>query len=146
MQGLNAEERRLYACRNNSHEDMLAWLEAKANITLREKREQKQQQSQSADGPYAVDEQAFYCANAYQVVKFTQKWRDEHNVVERSKKQYRSPNGLRWAPHRGTMIPEDEWNEDEYQEWRAHHYMACYQKVQDLRDRIAKKENAAVID
>ena len=55
-------------------------------------------------------------------------------------KKFGHDQGIRWAPHKGKMIPLSEWNEDEYQEWRAHHYMSCYQKVQDMRDRHAQAE------
>jgi hypothetical protein len=122
---LTLEEKRLYASRDNSYEDRLAWLEAKAAIKEREAKERQQDKSGTSrkDGPIIP------------IFKAPAGFED----LGRSKK-FGHDQGIRWAPHKGKMIPLSEWNEDEYQEWRAHHYMSCYQKVQDMRDRHAQAE------
>ena len=134
MSDLTKEERRAYARRNESYDAMIEWKGHEKAIAVRRQGETKQETKQP-EQTYAVDEMAFYCSNPYQVVKFTQEWRDKKDVVNRSKKKW-EPDGLRWAPHRGTMIPIEEWNEDEYQDWRARHYLECFEKVQRLKEKV----------
>ena len=118
MSDLTKEEKQAYARRNESFDDMVAWRKMETLINVRRGKE-------SNNAPSRIP--------AFEQKSFTQEEQDER--VRRAHQPWR-PNGLRWAPHKRTMIPEDEWNEDEYQDWRARHYLECFEKVQRLKEKV----------
>ena len=125
MPDYSHEEKRLYARRNMSADDNLLWLKAKGEREEKERKESPQSR-----------------VPAFEPKSFTQEQHDAR--VARAFQPWR-PNGLRWAPHKRTMIPEDEWNEDEYQDWKARHYLECFEKVQKLKESVERREVAKLV-